>query len=347
MNLKKLLLLGLGMFLFMLVITNIDSASAETISFEDPVGTERTEEEHEVCGFELVEESFYDAEVIAVRRKLRVEPGEIFRVKIFIKNTGNMPWFSNESSCLGPRIFIGTDKERDRDSSLYADTLEGIDDTNWEGTNRIGLDQLRINPGQIASFTFWSQAGEEPDVLKEYFTPVLAGIQWLDDAQFSFELMIGNTGESAADLRKKMSYSSTSGSVLDINLDGEHLILVDLSDQWMSIYLDDLVVRDFPVSTGKAATPTPTGTTSILLKQELRVGHEWPHYIMPKFQMFRAGGYGLHALPSLGGDGGWFWTEARNHIGIPVSHGCIRLLPEDADWLFDFSEVGDTVIVQW
>lgn len=318
--------------------------------FEDIVkeaAKEATEKPKEVCGFKVPEEKYYGAELITVRRKLRVEPGEVFRVKIFMKNTGSMPWFSDKSSCLGPRAFLGTDKWRDRASVLYAAEAEGVEDTNWEGPNRVKMDQLRTDPGEIASFTFWSVAPDEPDVLKEYFTPVMRGIQWIDDAQFSFELMVGDTGESPVDIRTKMLYALESGSVMDINLDGEKMILVDLSEQQMYAYLDNTAIRVFPISTGKASTPTPTGETHIILKQEVRVGHEPPHYIMPKFMMYRYGGYGMHALPSLGNDGGWFWTEARNHIGIPVSHGCIRLLPEDADFMYDFTPVGTKVVVQW
>jgi lipoprotein-anchoring transpeptidase ErfK/SrfK len=301
----------------------------------------------DVCGFEVPDDKVYDAEVVAIRRKLRVETDEDFRVKVFIKNTGNMPWFSEDSKCLGPRLHLGTDKVRDRESALYASTLEGISDTNWEGSNRIGMDQLRTNPGEIASFTFWSKAPSEPDVLKEYFTPVVKDLQWIDNAQFSFELMVGDTGENSADLRKKISYANTSGSVSDIDLNADRLVLVDLSEQQMYVYLGDILVRQFSVSTGAAATPTPVGTTQISLKQEVRVGGKAPHYIMPYFQMFRAGGYGLHALPSLGNDGGVFWTEALSHLGIPVSHGCVRIGPDDAKWLFYFTEIGDTVTVQW
>ena len=110
--------------------------------------------------------------------------------------------------------------------------------------------------------------------------------------------------------------------------------------------LDNLSIAEFRVSSGAAKTPTPVGETSITLKQETRIGGKSPHYIMPKFMWFRTGGYGFHALPSLKTDGGFFWTEARNHIGIPVSHGCIRLLPEDADFLYDFADIGTRVKVQ-
>jgi hypothetical protein len=319
------------------------SAEVESSEAEVSVNSVSTE----VCGFEVPEEKTYGAEVVSVRRELRVEPSESFRVKVFLKNTGSMPWFSNDSTCLGPKMSLGTDFERDRESILFTETIDGVDDTNWEGDNRVGMDQLRVNPGEIASFTFWALAPDSPDVFKEYFTPVLKDIQWIDDAGFSFEVMVGDTGEDPDGLRTKLLYLTSSGSISDVNLDGERSILVDLSDQQMFLKLDDSVIKQFPVSTGKAATPTPTGTTYISLKQEVRVAGGSPHYIMPKFMMFRTGGYGIHALPSLGNDGGWFWTEARSHIGIPVSHGCIRLLPEDADFAYEFADVGTKVVVQW
>lgn len=295
----------------------------------------------EVCGFTLPKEKTYEAQLIAIRKKLKVETGEEFRVKVFMKNTGSMPWFSNKSTCLGPKMSLGTDKERDRASAFYSAGLDG-----WESNSRVGMDQLRVDSGEIASFTFLGKAGGKSDVFKEYFTPTLKDIQWLDEAGFSFEVMVGNTNESAINLRKKLSYANFSGSVKKIDLNGEKKITVDLSEQHLKVQLGDFVVREFDVSTGASKTPTPVGETKIILKQEVRVGAKAPHYVMPKYMMFRAGGYGFHALPSLGGDGGLFWTEARNHIGRPVSHGCVRLLPEDAEWLFDFTDIGTAVAVQ-
>jgi len=66
---------------------------------------------------------------------------------------------------------------------------------------------------------------------------------------------------------------------------------------------------------------------------------------MPKWMMFRKGGYGIHALPSLANDRGVFWREALSHIGSPRSHGCIRLLPKDAEFAYNFADVGTTVTV--
>lgn len=299
-------------------------------------------EEVDSCAFNYPDSEDLKAEVVAVRRQLKIQTGEVFRVKVFLKNTSNMPWFSNKSECHGLKMSLGTDKERDHKSAFYQKELAG-----WESPSRVGMDQLRVDPYQIASFTFMAKAGEEADVYKEYFTPVLKDVKWLDEAQTFVDVMIGETGEDAGGLRQKVAFSVNSGSVTDLDLRAERKIKVDLSDQTLSVYLGDNVVRQFKVSTGKPSTPTPKGKYEVMLKQDIRVGFKPPHYIMPKFMMFRSEGYGFHALPSLARNGGdAFWTEARDHIGIPVSHGCVRLLPEDANWVFDFSDIGTTVEIE-
>lgn len=300
-------------------------------------------ESKENCEFNYADIETNTAKVVSVRRQLKVEPGESFRVKVFMQNTGNGPWFSGKSTCHGPKMYLGTDKERDHDSTFYQKGSPG-----WESANRILMDQMRVDPGQIASFTFWAKAGKSADVYKEYFSPLLKDIQWIENTPITLDVIIGDTGENAEDVRNKISFSRKSGSVTDLDLNGPKTIKVNLTEQKIYAYLGDTDVRDFRVSTGKPSTPTPTGTYNILIKQDVRVGFAAPHYIMPRFMMFQSSGYGFHALPSLARNGGdAFWTEARNHIGIPVSHGCVRLLPEDADWLFDFTDIGTKVEITY
>ena len=298
------------------------------------------------CSYDPVEEAVYSASLVEVRKKLRVDTDEEFKVKVFMKNTGNTPWFSMDSKCTGPIVNLGTDNERDHDSTFYSPEIKEADN-NWVGSNRVGLDQLRVEPGEVASFTFWAKASSDPDVYKEYLTPVVEGITWIDDARFSFDTLIGDTGEDPSTTNQRRLFMGESGSAMGLDLDGEKRIAVDLSDQKMHVYLGDHLVREFTVSTGAAKTPTPVGTYSISLKQEVRIGGKSPHYVMPNFLMFRKDGYGIHALPSLSRKGGdVFWTEARNHIGRHVSHGCIRTLPEDSDFVYAFADIGTKVEVQ-
>ena len=55
------------------------------------------------------------------------------------------------------------------------------------------------------------------------------------------------------------------------------------------------------------------------------VGEEFQLKDIPYVQYFQEG-YALHAA---------YWHD---DFGIPRSHGCINLAPEDARWLFDWTE---------
>lgn len=300
----------------------------------------------EDCAYETPENQDFNAQTIAVRRKLKIETDEVFRVTVFVKNAGNMPWFSGKTTCKGPHVSLGTDKPRDGVSQLYAKEIDGVVDTNWEKDNRIGMDQLRVDPGYVASFTFFSRSPKNADVLQENLTPVVEGIKWMDDAKLSFDLMVGDTGMQPGDIRLRMFYANQSGSVMDIPIDGEKSIHINLDTQKMHVKLGDYTVREFTISSGASSTPTPRGDYKIILKQTTRVGGKEPHYIMPNFMMFDERGYGLHALPSLKGRGDSFWTEAKSHIGIPVSHGCVRMLPDESQFLFDFADIGTKVKIE-
>jgi lipoprotein-anchoring transpeptidase ErfK/SrfK len=294
----------------------------------------------ENCAFvpEDDSEPDYDSQFLSIRKKLQVEMDEEVSVKVFLQNKGNRPWYSHQSRCSGRKVYLGADSPRDRASQFYT--------TGWVSPNRIAMDQLRVNPGEIASFSFNINSGSETNAYMEYFTPVFEGFGWDEEDRIDLKLIVGEVKEEASNMRKRFLFAAESGSVMNFDLNGEKMVAVDLSEQKMNLLLDGKVIRKFTVSTGARATPTPVGDFSISLKQETRVGGQAPHYIMPKFQWFKAGGYGLHALPKLRNDNGLFWEEARNHIGIPVSHGCIRMLPEDADFAYEFTDIGTKLIVQ-
>lgn len=335
--------------LFLLLILNLSGSSVfaeETVPVTAP-DVDLKPVIREECVYQPVEEPKYSASFVSVQSPFKVDPKVAFEVKAFVRNTGNTPWFSANSGCKGPQMSLGTDSPRDRVSHILPPNHR---QENWEAVNRIKMDQIRVNPGEIASFTFKGVVNKSNDIVKEYYSPVLAGITWIDEAKFPVELISGDGHKDLVEVRKRLEYKVASGSAMDINLNGEKSILVDLSDQKAFLKLDDQVVKEFIISSGAAKTPTPVGEFTIKFKQDVRVGGKAPHYIMPNFQGFGGNGtwrgYGFHALPSLKYDNGYFWTEARNHIGIPVSHGCVRMLPEDAVFTYNFTEVGTKVIVQ-
>jgi len=152
-------------------------------------------------------------------------------------------------------------------------------------------------------------------------------------------------GDYSEELDKALFYLRKSAPASAIDLSEVPVIDVSLKDQRVRFKVGEFVAREYLASTGAKKTPTPKGTFPIVQKQELRIGTAKPHYRMPMFVRFTAQGAGFHALPYLANDRGVFWNEALNHIGRPVSHGCVRLLPDDATELFEAVELGMNVVI--
>ncbi|MDQ2699292.1 MAG: L,D-transpeptidase [Actinomycetota bacterium] len=115
-------------------------------------------------------------------------------------------------------------------------------------------------------------------------------------------------------------------------------IEVDLSQQRVYLRQDGKVVKSFLASTGKAATPTFTGTYRIGWKLRMQnMGNEdltkAPHYYTENvpWVMYFNGDQAFH---------GAYW---HNNFGRVMSHGCINLRISDAKYLFDWAPNGTVV----
>lgn len=123
-------------------------------------------------------------------------------------------------------------------------------------------------------------------------------------------------------------------------------IYIDLGVQMMFLLEHGVPIHMYPVSTGAQSTPTPVGEFEVHRKQELRISGLATPYRMQYYLSFtKSGSMGMHALPYLGDSpaSSNYWFEALDHIGIPVSHGCVRLLPDDALTLYQWTDVGTPV----
>ncbi len=117
---------------------------------------------------------------------------------------------------------------------------------------------------------------------------------------------------------------------------GEHWIDVNLSEQRLYAYEGDTLVNSFVVSTGTWQTPTVTGSYKIWVKLR-SAAMSGPGYYLPDvpFIMYFYKGYGLH---------GTYW---HNNFGTPMSHGCVNLTIPDAEWVYNFTNVGTVVNVHY
>ncbi|MFH1534760.1 MAG: L,D-transpeptidase family protein, partial [Patescibacteria group bacterium] len=123
--------------------------------------------------------------------------------------------------------------------------------------------------------------------------------------------------------------------------DLDKYIEIDISDQQLNYYENGYLVDSTQVSTGKWSMPTPLGTFSIQNKHPRAYSATYNLY-MPFWMQFESRGYGLHELPEWPSG----YKEGQDHLGIRVSHGCVRLGVGPAEKLYSWAEVGTTVIVK-
>lgn len=116
---------------------------------------------------------------------------------------------------------------------------------------------------------------------------------------------------------------------------------VNLSSQIMTIFENGTNKGTFLISSGKPGMNTPKGNHQIYNKHPRPWSQEYGLY-MPYWMAITASGkYGIHELPEWPGG----YKEGQNHLGIPVSHGCMRLGVGPAATLYNWAEIGTPVIV--
>jgi lipoprotein-anchoring transpeptidase ErfK/SrfK len=123
----------------------------------------------------------------------------------------------------------------------------------------------------------------------------------------------------------------TTGKYIDVNL----------ASQVMTIFEDGKLLDAYMVSTGKPGMPTPTGNWEIHNKAP-RVWSKAYGLYMPYWMAVAPDGkFGIHELPEWPGG----YKEGANHLGTPVSHGCIRLGVGPAQRVYEWAEVGTKVAI--
>jgi lipoprotein-anchoring transpeptidase ErfK/SrfK len=119
---------------------------------------------------------------------------------------------------------------------------------------------------------------------------------------------------------------------------------VDNNTKEMSVFEGGKLQKTMPVSLGKPSTPSSSGTMVVMERAEetvfdtiaelgpsegYRTNIQWAERIT-------WGGQFIHSAP-------WsVWDQGRDN----VSHGCVNLSPDNAEWLFDRVQVGDPITVQ-
>ncbi|MGY2026912.1 L,D-transpeptidase [Nocardia gipuzkoensis] len=122
----------------------------------------------------------------------------------------------------------------------------------------------------------------------------------------------------------------------------------DMSAHTFTVTVGGTVVRTMPASMGKPGYRTPTGTWPVLEKfrsivfdsRTIGIPLSSPegYIINGEFaERLTWGGVFIHSAP---------WSVDQQGYAN-VSHGCINLAPEDAEWVYHTIGIGDPVVTHW
>jgi lipoprotein-anchoring transpeptidase ErfK/SrfK len=104
------------------------------------------------------------------------------------------------------------------------------------------------------------------------------------------------------------------------------LININKTKQEMTVFVDGVEKFHWPVSTGRAEYSTPSGTYTATSMNKIWYSKQWDNAPMPHSIFFIKDGHAIHGS-----------YEVKN-LGKPVSHGCVRISPQNAATLYTLVE---------
>ncbi len=140
-----------------------------------------------------------------------------------------------------------------------------------------------------------------------------------------------NLQDKLIEAKKTTQAKITTGKYIDINL----------TTQIMTIFENGKNKGSFLISSGKPGMNTPKGTHKIYNKHPRPWSKKYGLYMPYWMAITPSGKYGIHELPEWPGG----YKEGANHLGIKVSHGCVRLGVGPAQTIYNWAEIGTPVII--
>jgi lipoprotein-anchoring transpeptidase ErfK/SrfK len=152
-------------------------------------------------------------------------------------------------------------------------------------------------------------------------------------------LMVSGQAQTKTPTRMGATPTVSRRTVAPERRTGTRLIVVSLEDRRLALVEDGAVKKLYRVAVGREATPSPTGTFTIVERVENPTYYHEGVVVPPgsgnpvgaRWMGLSVKGYGIHG------------TNAPRSIGKAASHGCIRMRQRDLEELFDEVRIGDTV----
>jgi len=229
-------------------------------------------------------------------------------------------------------VFADTQSDRDNDGIIDRDEIEVYytnpdnPDTDGDGYN----DWIELNNG-YSPYTGGNAKLEDNDADGDGLSDKLELAFYTNPTNIDSD---GDGFTDGAEVQDGFNPAEIGGEKL------EKKIFIDTENQLLAYNLGDVRLGLFQVSTGMRGLETQKGEFAVLEKNPRRWSRAASLW-MPYWLMFNWRGQGIHELPE--------WPnghkEGLTSLGVPVSHGCVRLGMGPAEEVYNFAEIGTKVYV--
>jgi len=116
---------------------------------------------------------------------------------------------------------------------------------------------------------------------------------------------------------------------------------INTETQVMVTFENGKALDAYMISSGKRGLETPKGNYTIHNKTPRAWSKSYGLYMPYWMALVSDGKFGIHELPEWPGG----YKEGANHLGTPVSHGCVRLGVGPAEIVYNWADIGTPVTV--
>jgi lipoprotein-anchoring transpeptidase ErfK/SrfK len=234
---------------------------------------------------------------------------------------------------------------------VSADTAVGVALTsapNTALTLRGGYDRSLVKAFVAKLAKRWARAPQSSRLLFRHFapfvTPAVLGRK-LDVGKATTDLTQELVHATRATISLRATYTKPQVTPLTIG----PIVVIKRGSNVLTLYNGMRRVRTFKVATGQNIYPTPLGRFQIVVKWKNPWWYpptqdSWAKGLKPvppgpnnplgtRWMGLSSPGVGIHG------------TDEPASIGYSLSHGCIRMLVPQAEWLFDHVDVGTPVYI--
>ena len=184
------------------------------------------------------------------------------------------------------------------------------------GTINPGIPETAATPTPETNEKVESESGTEPKSAPNAATP---------ETDENAETEPGTQPKSNPSTAQRESETTSANSEPTQN-GSQILINIDKSRQEMTVFVDGIEQYTWPVSTGGPGYATPSGTFTASSMNEVWYSKQWDNAPMPNSIFFTKEGHAIHG------------SYETKKLGRAVSHGCVRLAPENAKILYALVE---------